>query len=366
MNTLKVSSFKHPDTKNYEKTQKYLHDMHMKGWKFVRMTPSGAFEFEECVPEDVIYQADCYASNVKNTAEYFQLFADCGWELILSQEYFHYFRKPASQALENESIFCDEQSRKQMRKRINRLWIWESLAFIIFYMIFSVVFDLITGESKTLKHAFYENVNLRSLFPVPVIIIIYEFFRTKSRNKIFGKENKENRKIIATTIKRALPVIFAVIFSFVAIKATADYFIGKNFELPTVESAEYAPADEPISLKALDEYFNVMRPSADICTNYDETHLQDYYFTVRFSDENFFIGNSSFGFSHNAGTRYYKLELTVGITREAYLQAAQNNDGLIDVSLTIRKWLGKQDAASLNDGDFTDEVITVKIPATNI
>ena len=47
-----------------------------------------------------------------------QMFKDCGWEYI--QDYFgySYFRKPASEMTGDEEIFCDDESRLEMVKRI--------------------------------------------------------------------------------------------------------------------------------------------------------------------------------------------------------------------------------------------------------
>ena len=42
----------------YEKEQEYLREQHKHGWKFVKVNGFGMYHFEECQPEDVIYQLD--------------------------------------------------------------------------------------------------------------------------------------------------------------------------------------------------------------------------------------------------------------------------------------------------------------------
>ncbi|MBR3756063.1 MAG: DUF2812 domain-containing protein [Firmicutes bacterium] len=102
----------------YEEEAAYLRNMHKSGWKFMRMTGLGMYHFESCEPEDVIYQLDYNQEGLKNKEEYVQMFADCGWEYLQDAFGYSYFRKPASQAAGEESIFCDEASRMEMMNRV--------------------------------------------------------------------------------------------------------------------------------------------------------------------------------------------------------------------------------------------------------
>ena len=43
---------------DYEKEADFLREMHKKGWKFVKVSLLGFYEFEACEPEDVVYQLD--------------------------------------------------------------------------------------------------------------------------------------------------------------------------------------------------------------------------------------------------------------------------------------------------------------------
>lgn len=102
----------------YEEEAAYLRNMHKSGWKFVRMTGLGMYHFVECEPEDVLYQLDYNQEGLKNKEEYVQMFADCGWEYLQDAFGYSYFRKPASQTMGDESIFCDEASRMEMMYRV--------------------------------------------------------------------------------------------------------------------------------------------------------------------------------------------------------------------------------------------------------
>lgn len=106
----------------YEKEQEWLRYMHRNGWRFIHVNFIGLYTFEACEPEDVIYQLDF--QNGSADSDYIQIFKDCGWEYVQSTMGFHYFRKPSS-ACEDSSgrdyeIFCDDESRLDMVKRIFR------------------------------------------------------------------------------------------------------------------------------------------------------------------------------------------------------------------------------------------------------
>ena len=103
---------------DYEKEAEYLRKMHQSGWKFEKMTGLGRYHFVACEPEDVIYQLDYNQEGLKNKEEYVQMFEDCGWEYLQDAFGYSYFRKPAAEAGEEEGIFCDDESRMAMLKRV--------------------------------------------------------------------------------------------------------------------------------------------------------------------------------------------------------------------------------------------------------
>ena len=102
----------------WEKEQNFLRQEGLKGWRFTKATLLGIYHFEKCEPEDVVYQLDYNPDGIAHKEQYVQMFKDCGWEYI--QDYFgySYFRKPASEMTGDEEIFCDDESRLEMVKRI--------------------------------------------------------------------------------------------------------------------------------------------------------------------------------------------------------------------------------------------------------
>ena len=102
----------------WEKEEKYLRKRHREGWKFVNVSLPGFYHFEKCTPEDVVYQLDYNEEGLKHKDEYVQMFNDCGWEYIQDFGGYSYFRKPVSEMQEEEEIFCDDESRLDMMRRV--------------------------------------------------------------------------------------------------------------------------------------------------------------------------------------------------------------------------------------------------------
>lgn len=102
----------------YDEEAAYLRSMHRAGWRLVRVSFPGNYYFEQCEPEDVVYQLDYNQAGPEHRDDYLRLFADCGWEYMFDFYGFSYFRKPAAQIEGEESIFCDDASRLAMVERI--------------------------------------------------------------------------------------------------------------------------------------------------------------------------------------------------------------------------------------------------------
>lgn len=103
---------------DWEKEERYLQKRHREGWKFRRVNLLGIYHFERCTPEDVVYQLDYNEEGLKHKDEYVQMFQDCGWEYMQDFGGYSYFRKPVSEMQGEEKIFCDDESRLDMMRRV--------------------------------------------------------------------------------------------------------------------------------------------------------------------------------------------------------------------------------------------------------
>lgn len=118
----------------HEKEQEYLSRMHRMGWKIVRVGLPCFYHFETCEPENVVYQLDYYQEGKFRREEYLKMFQDCGWEYLFDFMDYHYFRKPAAEMDGKEEIFCDNESRLDMMKRVFRgrvMWLLIMFSLIV-------------------------------------------------------------------------------------------------------------------------------------------------------------------------------------------------------------------------------------------
>ncbi len=104
----------------HEQEAEYLGRMHREGWKFAGIDFPGFYHFVRSVPEDVVYQLDYNQDGLAHKSEYIQMFADCGWEYLMDFFGYSYFRKPRALMQGDEEIFCDDESRLEMMKRVRK------------------------------------------------------------------------------------------------------------------------------------------------------------------------------------------------------------------------------------------------------
>lgn len=105
----------------YEEEQKYLQDMHRKGWRLVRAWPY-LYRFESCEPEEFAYEMDFRSLSKAEKAAYIRMTEDYGWEHVMDYERFSYFRKKISAEMQDEEreLFSDDRSRMELALRLFR------------------------------------------------------------------------------------------------------------------------------------------------------------------------------------------------------------------------------------------------------
>ena len=131
---------------DYEKEQDYLREMHKSGWKFVRVSGPCLYHFEECEPEDVIYQLDFNQDGLAQKEEYVKMFQDCGWEYLQDYMGYSYFRKPASENTGTDTIFCDDESRLQMFGRVFKSKVLPLLVLFLCLLVPGIIRNLARQE----------------------------------------------------------------------------------------------------------------------------------------------------------------------------------------------------------------------------
>lgn len=97
--------------------QEFLMKQHSIGWKFETFNGFSKYIFVECSPENYIYQLD-YNEDKKDEDSYIQLFEDYGWEYLLKENNFYYFRKPFSDNIQDNTIFSNTESKLLMCRKV--------------------------------------------------------------------------------------------------------------------------------------------------------------------------------------------------------------------------------------------------------
>lgn len=157
----KKTKFRFFTIPGYEKEQEWLRRQHKEGWEFYGVTFPGFYHFKECEPKDVIYQLDFNPEGSQNKSEYIQIFRDCKWEYITEFVDYSYFRKPVEEMCHGEEeIFCDDESKLEMTRRVFRTKMVPLL--LIFFLI--IIPQLTLQFSIQVRPVFYLYVALFILY----------------------------------------------------------------------------------------------------------------------------------------------------------------------------------------------------------
>lgn len=161
----------------WEQEAQWLRSMHKKGWKLRRITLPCWYRFERCTPEDVIYQLDFNPEGIEQKEEYVQMFQDCGWEYIQDMAGYSYFRKAVSEMSDaDEEIFCDEDSRLDMMKRV-----WKGKILPLLAIFFCLLAMLVVQKQNTV--AFVMLLGLLVFYAIVLLQCGVTYWRMYNRMK---------------------------------------------------------------------------------------------------------------------------------------------------------------------------------------
>ena len=155
-----------------DKEEEYLHEMHLKGWKF-KSNRFGFFYFDQCQPDDVIYCI--YDSRfLKKYKHELQDFRDRGWELI-ERGFCSIFRKPASDLLPEDQVYMS----KGLRWEVMRYRLRSCAATFLGGLV--VCMSLFREE---LSQSFFV---IFALYAFMISYLIHGFFRLKRKYQVDGR-----------------------------------------------------------------------------------------------------------------------------------------------------------------------------------
>ena len=154
-----------------DKEEEYLHEMHLKGWRY-RTSCFGFFYFEECQPEDVLYRVFDKKLSKKYHHQLGNL-KDGGWELVETGSSL-VFRKAVSDLLPEDPVYMSKSLR------------WEVVISRIRSCITAISAGLVICMSlfrESLSQSFFV---IFALYAFMISYLIYCFFRLRRKYRVDG------------------------------------------------------------------------------------------------------------------------------------------------------------------------------------
>ena len=155
-----------------DKVEDYLHEMHLKGWKF-KSNRFCFFYFEQCRPDDVIYCI--YDSRfLKKYKHELQDFRNRGWELIGAGSC-SILRKSSSNLLPEDQVYMSKGLR------------WEVMRYRLRSCTATFLGGLVVCMSSFREELSQSFFVIFALYAFMISYLIYGYFRLKSKYLVDGR-----------------------------------------------------------------------------------------------------------------------------------------------------------------------------------
>ena len=149
-----------------DKVEDYLHEMHLKGWKF-KSNRFGFFYFEQCQPDDVIYRV-WNTSYLRKNELVLESIKDRGWEFVEGCPY-SVFRKVTSDFASNDQFCMDNRLR------------WEGVKSGLHSCVASISGGLVVCMSLFRENLSQSFFIIFALYALMISYLIYSFYRLKKK-----------------------------------------------------------------------------------------------------------------------------------------------------------------------------------------
>lgn len=155
-----------------DKKEEYLHEMHLKGWKY-RTSRFGFFYFDQCQPDDVIYCI--YDSRfLKKYKHELQDFRDRGWELIGAGSC-SILRKSSSNLLPEDQVYIAKEIR------------WDVMRYRLRSCTATFLGGLVVCMSLFKEELSMSFFVIFLLYALLISYLIHGFFRLKRKYQVDGR-----------------------------------------------------------------------------------------------------------------------------------------------------------------------------------
>ena len=152
-----------------DKEEEYLHEMHLKGWKYSR-NRFGFFYFDQCQPDDIIYRI--YDSRfIKKHKHELQDFRDRGWEWI-ETGFCSILRKSSSDLLPEDQVYMSKGLR------------WEAVRYRLRSCTATFLGGLVVCMSLFKEELSMSFFIIFLLYAFLISYLIHGFFRLKRKYRV--------------------------------------------------------------------------------------------------------------------------------------------------------------------------------------
>jgi hypothetical protein len=186
--------------------------MHEKGWRFTHATFPGLYHFVKCEPAQVSYRLDYNPEGTQDKDKYVRMFADCGWDYICNFLGYSYFCKAGNVGEEREEIFCDDESRLEMMRRVFRKKIVPLILLFVLTLLPQLLLHTLGYDG---------GYTLQRVLSIVFLILaaVYLTFFTVTAVRFYGFERLATGDSIKTRLKYA--GVFALIVAMIAVIGTS-------------------------------------------------------------------------------------------------------------------------------------------------
>lgn len=171
----------------YDLEEKFLADMHRKGYVFEEISFPTIYTFSKRSPEEMTYKLK-FNRKIDDQANYIQLMKDYGWEYVGTFLEYSYFRRSKDDQ-QSEDFYTDKESQLDHLNKI----LWKRFIPICLYVIFYLlVLSGLDPESHFTLALFNIFDSIFWIYLIILVFLIFDYFRLK--RKFTGDVDHDQQK----------------------------------------------------------------------------------------------------------------------------------------------------------------------------
>ncbi len=271
----------------YKKEEEYLSNMHRKGWKLTGVTFPCFYHFEKCEPENVTYCLDFNREGIAHKSEYVQMFEDCNWEYLFDFVGYSYFRKASDASNINDDIFCDDESRLDMMKRVFKGRVFPLVILFLCIILSQLYINMVgygTGSHYIQRDLAYLFLAMGIGYVIMFGIFTYQFYR-------FEKSVRTDRNVRTKYIGIGVALV-----AMLGLMIGITWLANKScYEITDKENGFVIEA-ELLNKTVIKEY--ELKSGDTVCVNHKGESGELYISICKDGEEPAFYGNTFSGFGY--------------------------------------------------------------------